>query len=89
MRKYALTKLEAGDYVCPSNDGEMLWRFCRYQDGRVCGLDVDYELRTFWSTMRAPMAAAQRSLDRDEDIQWNGWEYMLASRADALRSVFG
>jgi hypothetical protein len=31
-RKYVLTKLGAGDYLLPSNDGRTLWRISKYEE---------------------------------------------------------
>lgn len=39
-RTYALTKLQTGDYIFPSNDGETLLRVDRYyEDGSACWTD--------------------------------------------------
>lgn len=37
-RKYALTKVAAGDYLLPSNDAQAIYRIRRYTDGPGCEL---------------------------------------------------
>jgi hypothetical protein len=40
-RKYALAKIEAGDWLLPGNDGKTLWRLVKSEDGPSYGLDPD------------------------------------------------
>jgi hypothetical protein len=86
-RKYALIKLDTGDYLCPSNDKSTLWRFQRYEDGRFYGLDVDYEARTFWRVLRRPMPTefTEHLLDVGD---WTEVQVWLPTRAAALAVVF-
>ena len=55
-RKWQMRRLGAGDYVCWSNNMARLWRFYRYQDGKIHGLDVKYEARDFWLAAWMPEA---------------------------------
>jgi hypothetical protein len=86
-RKYALTKLREGDYVCPSNDGRFLWRFQRYQDGRASGLDVRYELRWFWQASKAPMPWGCGTLVAMDDLAWRLTDSMLPTRTAAIEAM--
>lgn len=92
-RKYALTKLGAGDYLCPSNDGSTVWRFQTYHDGHAFGLDVPYECRTFWMASSIDYDKARDQIDRGveiNDLEW--WDDVyrhLPSRSQALETVFG
>jgi len=88
VRRFALIRLKAGDWVCPSNDCTVLWRFRRYEDGSYHGLDVDYERRDFWMVERASLAEAERALARDDEPEWLTWDTMLPTRKAAIDSVF-
>ena len=89
-RKYALVKLHRGDYLCISNDRQKVWRFRAYEDGRVGGLDVPFESRTFWSVSWVDYDLAQREwLKLDDfyavdDLPWFYVHDSLASRKDAI-----
>lgn len=47
-RKFVLSKVAAGDYLLPSNDGERLYRITRYVDGPSFGLEFITADRDFW-----------------------------------------
>ena len=87
-RKYALIKVAAGDYLCPSNDGETLWRFHTYEDGRVAGLEVDYEVRTFWRAVYIPLAKVENQPVNDLPGPWDDvWiesDWFLPTRKAAI-----
>lgn len=90
-RKYALTLVRAGDYLCPSNDGATLYRFSRYEDGRLAGLVCEFDLRDFWMVQSMPMPP-QGALDLDEVWAWDTWHTVADSfptRSAALAYVFG
>lgn len=90
MRKYALTKIEAGVYLCPSNDADHLYRFRKYEDGRHHGLDVDYDLRPFWAIDRAPLDGIDDGGYVDlEEIPFVEIASWLPTRRAALDHVFG
>lgn len=50
-RKYAMTRVRAGSYLLPSNDGETLWHIYSFEDGRSYGL-MDEPDRTWWACAR-------------------------------------
>lgn len=55
-RKYTLTKIAKGDYICSSNDGETLFRFIKYFDGPSSGLMDRGPDRDYWMVASAPLA---------------------------------
>jgi hypothetical protein len=87
-RRYALTKVRSGDYLCLSNDGTRLWRFTLYQDGSDFGLDVDYKRRTLWRVQFADMAEITEVQSRDGDIldpmYWADEQVHLPTRQAAI-----
>jgi len=87
-RRYALTKVRSGDYLCLSNDGTRLWRFMTYEDGSAFGLDVDYVRRTFWRVQYADMAEITEVHARDADIldpmYWVDEQVHLPTRQAAI-----
>jgi hypothetical protein len=85
-RTFALTRIGTGDYICPSNDQKTWWRFQRYTDGRIHGLCVDYEARTFWRALNCP------AFDDDEgfgplfdDLPWREVAQWLPTRRAAIQ----
>lgn len=91
-RKYALTRISAGDYILPSNDAQTLWRIHSYtEDGSASFIRDDgteQTLRgTYWATakFRKPV-----SLVWDDFLDWEHWETWettLRTRADAIRAA--
>lgn len=72
QRKYALTKIAAGDYLLPSNDAQTIWRITAYTDGPSNGLEIPKD-RKFWGLWRWDSACyASRSgvVDPDDWEQW-------------------
>jgi len=51
-RKYVMTRIDKGDYLLPSNDGETLWRIRQYMDGPSWGL-LDWPRALSWTDRRA------------------------------------
>lgn len=90
-RKYALTKIDPGDWMCPSNDTLTIWRFRSYTDGQIAGLmDVSYYARTFWRVQRCPREAIDRYLaagqlvDDLDNLPWVDVEEWLPTRRAAI-----
>jgi hypothetical protein len=84
-RKYALTRIKAGDYLLPDNDGETVWRVRTYLDGPSMGL-VDWERDiTLWAIEkwvgRVPVWEADDPLDPD---LWEWWESNFKTRREAI-----
>ena len=50
-RRYALIKLNAGDYLLPGNDDHTIWRLRQYTDGPSAGLDWPRD-RKVWELLR-------------------------------------
>ena len=84
MRKYVMTRLDTGDYLLPSNDGETIWRLSAYVDGPSQGLDWPSD-RQVWGAWRW---VGRGSPERAEDIDdWNLWELYtgtLPTRQEAI-----
>lgn len=71
-RKYALTKLAAGDYLLPSNDGTTLWRVRIYEDGPSHGMEIPAD-RDFWGIWKWAEAIEPGSYVDTKD--WSRWEF--------------
>lgn len=84
-RKYALTKIAAGDYLLPSNDARTLWRFRQYEDGPSHGLEVDWADRKFWRVERwhEEIAPFDR-VDIESFDRWICAADMFESRREAI-----
>lgn len=93
-RKYALTKLQAGDWLCPSNDRRYIWRFFQYPDGSKYGLcdhdgkSVDFEKKYFWEAARVTIEKYGEMLDNGVDPEdyayWDTVQTGLPSRGAAI-----
>lgn len=84
-RKYALTKIAAGDYLLPSNDGRTLWRIRLYTEGPSSGIeDWDHD-RDVWGIWRWTDKIKPGSFVDVED--WSRWEFyegMYEKRSEAI-----
>lgn len=83
-RLYVLTRLRSGDYICLANDGETLWRFQRYEDGRDLGLDVGYDAREFWRASYAPRPDHTFNPDEMDELPWREAAQWLSTRREAI-----
>lgn len=48
-RVYVATRIEAGLYLQPSNDGQSIFVVASYEDGRANGMERGPWLATYWS----------------------------------------
>lgn len=83
-RKWVLSKIAAGDYLLPSNDGRTLWRITRYVDGPSAGLDIPRD-RDFWAVRHWQEEVGRGDVVDVED--WDRWVLrsdMWVSRAAAI-----
>lgn len=81
-RKYALTRIAAGDYLLPSNDGETIWRIATYIDGPSMGITDWPRDRTLWGTWQ--YTGRNQYVDVSD---WNRWRMVastFATRRDAV-----
>lgn len=85
-RRYVLTRVEAGDYLLPSNDGAALWRLVRYVDGPSRGLADWPRDRQVWGVYRLarPFNGTLRPDEVDDLTAWELIESMLETRREAI-----
>jgi len=82
-----MTKVQAGDWVCPNNDGSLIWRFTRYEeDGSLAEEDGTPIKGVFWaaSYIRAE-AWSEETLD-DWSL-WTAWRELLPTRDAAIAAM--
>lgn len=91
-RKYKMTRVRAGSYLLPSNDGETLWHIYRFEDGRSYGLQDEPD-RMWWgcARFRGTFEEASASVIRDlmdmdyiSDRRWTETGSYFRSRAGAI-----
>jgi hypothetical protein len=91
MRKYALMKVQSGDYLLPDNDGEHLWRVRSYVDGSALGLDVSYTHRTFWAAYRFFGTFDEFVQDPErflnDDTYWRVFEQFQPARRYCIEAI--
>jgi hypothetical protein len=83
-RKYALTKVKAGDYVFPANDLQVVWRIVRYEDGPSHGIDdwpKDREVWGLWKWIGPVGAGSVVELEN-----WDRWT-LVASTLDTRQAA--
>lgn len=79
-RKYPLSKIAAGDYVLPSNDGRALWRVSRYRVDDRRSVDR-------WLIQRWIGGGNLEAIARSDLLDWNLWETWdteYETRAEAI-----
>lgn len=94
-RHYQMTRISAGDYIFPSNDGQKLWRVARYfEDGSLETSDGRIIRGTFWrcAKFHGSLDRADRLMQRDPDEflsweNWYEWDTLIPTRAEAIRSA--
>jgi len=100
-RRYQATRVRAGDYVIPSNDGAQLWRITSYQEegtrlemrSATAGvLHLNPPTRTRWQARRYRLTVAQMH-DRwgddipDDFLDWDQWEHWQDSYATKAAAI--
>jgi hypothetical protein len=94
QRNYRMTKISAGSYLLPSNDGQTMWHIRSFEDGVSHGLQEPD--RTWWACARFPGTYAQAVAAVERDIEDFGYiryetfhdtDSYLRTRADAIRAA--
>ncbi len=90
-RKYALTRIEKGDYLWASNDAKTIWRLSTYTEGPSRGL-VDWPRdRTVWGLWRWDGPRREGLELNGEDVDdwnyWEMWEGMFETRTAAIEAA--
>ena len=89
-RRYALTRLSAGDYLLPSNDGTTLYRLQRYMDGPSCGIMGWPRDRWMWRVFRWCKPLPCDDIDLGEYFDgWREVSVMHDTRREAIDSALG
>lgn len=89
-RRHAMIRLGAGDWLLPSNDRKMLWRFVQHRDGTAYGLvDVPFEDKVFWRALYMSMEQAEAMYRSDQFADqwssvWHEADWYLPSRKAAI-----
>ena len=100
-RKYALVRVESGDYLLLGNDGRTLWRIYRYiedgslwqhQEGDRYGEPSKQIKGSFWANARYQRTVADRFRDYDDPEfldwdRWTTWETLMQTRQEAIDSA--
>jgi hypothetical protein len=87
-RKYQLTRIKAGDYIIPSNDGKLLLRISSYREqgpllemrGPTHGLlHLDPPMRTEWQVHQFDRTVKQLHEMYGDDLpddflEWDHWD---------------
>ena len=84
-RKYALSRIKAGDYLLPSNDRKTIWRIAQYEeDGNAQYNDGTKLIGRFWG--------AWKYIGRDSDTinlqEWSDFNMLgslFRSRTEAIK----
>lgn len=87
-RKYQMIRIEAGDYLLPSNSGKSLWRLRRYYEGPETGLE-GIKGTYVWSCSRYSWMGRDmpNEVDLDSLLEWDRWcetQGWLKTRQEAI-----
>lgn len=90
-RKYQLSKVAAGDYLLPSNDGATVWRIAQYVEGPSSGITEWARDRKVWGCWKweGPVTMGS-AVDTGDWGRWEFWEgphFTRAAAIDAALSV--
>lgn len=87
-RKYVLTKIAAGDYVLPSNDGKTLWRIAKYTEGPSSGITDWPRDKEVWGVWRwEKQISVGAYLDTEDWTRWPLSSGPHFSRAEAIQAA--
>lgn len=84
-RLYSMRRVAAGDYLLPSNDLKVLWRIHSYVDGKIHGLEVGYQARTFWRACWLPYDEAAHLIETGELP--DPWDFTITGHRHVWREA--
>ena len=84
QRRYALTKIEARDYILPSNDGNTIYRIATYVEGPSTGFDDWPKDRRVWGVWTWTLTKEKLPDLYDEWGYWEFWSGMHRTRREAI-----
>lgn len=93
-RKYALTKIKRGDYLLPSNDAKTVWRLATYRDSTLSAVGTTggrLNERDWWGVWKwtGPLDAVDIGDAAWDNGQWQSWDTLLETQAQAIESALG
>jgi hypothetical protein len=75
-RKFALIKIEAGDYLLPGNNATTLWRIRRGAERHIAENGLDEIERPAWELWRwMSRLTDTHALEQVDPGDWSQWEY--------------
>jgi len=101
QRRYQLTRVRAGDYIVPTNDGKTLLRISSYEETGDGEELVNGKWRkitgTYWSAHRYELTVEQMHARYGDDIpddflDWDRWEHVaggFGTRAACIEDMVG
>src|SRR5579884_1881334 len=87
-RLYRMTRIEAGDYLLPSNDLQTLWRITAYDEDDPLEERDPPVVRRIWGLSSRPYPKPGEHVDLADDF--SGWEFISyghRTRNDAVREA--
>ena len=95
-RKYAMTRISAGDWLLPSNDGRTLWRVVEYVEDGCTEVSADgkkwHKLTgKFWAVWKYRKPLPDEAMPLPDDFleweQWEQWDSGLLKRKYAVEAA--
>lgn len=85
-RKFMLTKIAAGDWLLPGNDGKTLWRIRLYEDGPTHGMEIPVD-RDFWGIWKWTGRPGEDYVDPTSIDHWDFFEGLYDTRREAVNTA--
>jgi hypothetical protein len=84
-RLFRIIRIEAGDYLLPSNDLQTLWRISTYDDEDI----TEYYGRaiTIWGVASRPYPRSPDDIDLADWAAWEQYSYGHRTRKEAIQSA--
>lgn len=84
-RKYAMTRVKAGDYILPDNDGETIWRLHKYEEDETVTWADGRPVSGIWWRVLKWTPTRDGVLDPDDWDRFDEYGHGFRKREEAIQ----